>query len=209
MAINNNEFGPSCAAECADNTLETFAFICASPGNIELSEIQEIYIDELDSNGDAKNPISGWTNTGLAANAAINEAVILAWLSAADPATGVRIIEVIGDKPETTSQEVTLPKGKILEIDNRHSVNFDVLVMNNQLYYALRKLQGCKGNYAFWYRTSRYLYGGGNGIGAVIRAANFILDRGPGAVSRFQFTIEWPADAEPPRDLYPLANTGS
>jgi hypothetical protein len=203
----NSEFCPSCPAGCGDFTLPTFSDVCFNSESIESSEIEEIFFSEKHATnvGEPKNPISGWTNTGLAANASINEAAILAWLAAAAQ-TGAGLLRRqlgIGDKPAGEGSEITGPEGKVINVNKRASINFDIMTMDNLTYEVIRWLQ-CNPELHIWYRTKKYLYGGENGLIATIKNADHILDRGREAIAMGQIVIEFDMPCEPPRDQYPL-----
>lgn len=213
MANLNNEFLPECPTDCSTATLPSFSDACFSEATIEESEIQEIFFSEphATSFGEPKNPITGWTITGLAADATTNEAAVLSWVAGKDnDGSGtLRSVKGIGNKPAPTTTDVTGPEGAIIRVGKKHPLAFDVLTLDNENYAALQSLDACGGEVHVWYRTNKYLYGGLNGVKARILGAPHILDRGVGSIARNELAIEFVAKTDPPRDNWPAETTGS
>lgn len=212
MADLNNEFLPECP-DCGDATLPIFSDNCFSESTIEESEIQEIFFSEPHATnfGEPKNPITGHTTTGLAANAAVNEAAILAWIAGKDnDGSGtLRSIKGIGDKPATTSTEALGPEGKSVKTAKTHPLNFDVVTLDNLNYAALQKIDACGGEVHLWYRTNKYLYGGLNGVKVNVKGADLVLARGIGSIAAGLIQVDWKAKTGPTRDFWPSETSGS
>jgi hypothetical protein len=203
---------PSCPAGCDDFTLPAFSEVCFNQAAIEESEIEELFFSEKHATnvGEAKAPITGWTATGLAADATINESAILAWLAAAAQ-TGAGLLRRqlgIGDKPVGDQNEVTGPEGKTININRKGIINFDIMTLDNLTYEVIRWLQ-CNPELHIWYRTKKYLYGGEHGILARVKAADHVLNRGRETLALGQIVIEFDERCAPPRSEYPLNASGS
>lgn len=207
MSNLNNEWLPVCA-DCGGGTLLSFSDACFSTKAIEPSEIQELFFSEPHATtfGTPKNPISGWTNTGLAANAAINEAAIVTWhnLFSQTTADKVRRIKVIGNLDAATKTDVVGPEGISISVDKTYTITADASILDNLAYAALQKLDECEGEIHLWFRTAKYLYGGINGIKVNVRGANHVLARGGGSIATNVITLSWKSLGAPPRDLWPL-----
>lgn len=205
MSNVNDLYAPACQAACADITLLNVSGACFSPSTLEESEIIGVYMSEpaTASPKTPKNPITNWTNTGLAADADTNKTAVLAWIATVNntSAGGLRYIEGIGDKPEPSTSEVTGPSGQIARISKTHILNFDILTVDNLNYEFLRKLDGCGGRVFIWYVTKQYIYGGMNGIEVNVTKAPHLLSRGAGSVGLNTIEFSWTATTDPARDF--------
>jgi len=205
----NDLFCPSCPAGCGDFTLPSFSTACFSQAAIEEGEIEEIFFSEKHATnvGEPKNPITGWTNSGLSTTPDVNEAAILTWLSTAAQ-TGAGLLRRqlgIGDKPAGEGSEVTGPEGKVIVINKRETINFDILTLDNTTYEVIRWLQ-CNPEIHIWFRTKKYLYGGEMGMIATIKNADHVLGRGQETLAVGQLVIEFKTRCSAPRDAWPLAS---
>ncbi len=203
----NDLYAPACEANCEETELLAVSEVCFDANSIEESEIIGLYFSEPDpaNPGEPINPITGWTNTGLAADATLNETAILAWIAGVDntTASGLRFMKGIGDKPAPTSTDVTGPEGEIAKIAKKHTINFDNLNIDNLNYAFFQKLDACGGKVHVWFKTKQYLYGGLNGIKMRITGAPHVLARGVGSIAINTVTAEWFAKTDPPRDANP------
>ena len=203
---SNNEFAPACPTSCDDATLLVADDLCQTDESTEVGEITDFIISEIsDVDGTVpKNPITGWVNVGLAADASVNEAAINTWFTAINNTTGtIRHFEVIGDKPEAAIATAVGPKKTTVKLNTVHQIVVDVVKKSNLNYEFYRKMQ-CGGNYFIWYATDKYLYGGLNGVYGKVVSATAPLERGDG-LSAMKITFEWKAIADPPRDLKPFS----
>lgn len=208
MANINDLYAPACEAACSDNTLLSVSDVCFSNAVIEESEIIGIYLSEPAALNplEPKNKITGWVATGLPANPAVNKTAITTWIGTVNnsSAGGLRFLEGIGDKPEPTTTEVTGARGITARIGKKHVLNFDSLTIDNLNYEFFRKLDKCGGRVFLWYATKNYLYGGINGIEAVVTKAPHILARGTGSIAVNTLEFVWKADTDIVRDENPL-----
>lgn len=203
----NDLYAPACDTDCEETTLLAVSTVCFDANSIEESEIIGLYMSEPDpaNPGEPLNPITGWTDSGLAADATINEAAILSWIATMDNAAtgGLRFMKGIGDKPAPTTTDVTGPEGKIVKIGKKHTLNFDNLNIDNLNYAFFQKVDACGGNVHIWYITKQYIYGGLNGVKMNITGAPHVLARGAGSIAINPVTAEWYAKTDPPRDANP------
>lgn len=196
--MGNDQYTPTCATNCAANLLSAFGNTdCANEDNVELAEINELYLDEVSTTlGVPKNPITGW------AQDTDNAAALSTWRAAADNTTAskVRFIYGIGEKPEPQETQVTLHKGKLLSLGTKNSLVFTINIIDSATYNALRKLQACKGTYHMWFATDSFFYGGLNGIIGDVEKVVFVKSGGRGSNSTCVITLGWSAKADPVRD---------
>lgn len=200
MGYGNDLYVPSCGATCSATTLASVGDTdCGNETNIEIAEINELYIDEVSATaGVPKNPITGWTNGDVDKNAT----ELTTWKGTHHQSTSgkVRTFYGVGEKPEPQITEISLHKGKKWAASNRHMVNFTINIIDDTTYLALRTLQACGGTYHIWYATDTYLYGGLNGIEADIEKVVFTKSGGRGDNSKAVITLGFNARSEPVRD---------
>lgn len=201
MPIGNDEYTPTCAASCSDQTLAAAGETnCANSINLELAEINELYLDEKSATfGTPKNPILTYTPWSD------NAAVLTTWKAAHDQtsAAKVRTYYGTGEKPEPNETTLTLHRGKIASIGTRHTLVYTINIIDDDTYQALLKLQACKGTFHMWYATDTYLYGADKGIIADVEKVVITKTGGRGDNSKAIITLGWNAYSDPVRDLKP------
>lgn len=197
-------YKPTCAADCDTATLPTFGDVCAGEATVEMGEIQDLFLDDIDTGSTPVNPITGWVSTGLAADDTVNETAILTWFGLVSNTTAakVRHIECTGDKSEPAGTVIELPKGKSIEVNVKQVVKISVNVMNNQRYEAYRALQ-CKGEKIVWWASDKGFYGGINGVKVNILKAYFTMS-GKNNPRTFNLEVEFLDSIDPPRDAKPF-----
>jgi len=198
MPNGNDNYTPSCAASCSAETLNAVGSTdCANLSNLELAEINEIYLSEPSATPlQATNRITTYTAWGS------NAAAISTWkgLENNDAAGGLRVIYGRGEKPEPEETTLTLRKGKQVTLGTRHRLVYTIDVIDNKTYQFLMKLQACKGTYHVWYCTDTYLYGGQDGIVADIEKVTLDYSGGRGENVKARITLSWSAKADAVRD---------
>ena len=196
--MSNDRYTPTCATDCSLNTLAAFGNTdCATEQNIELAEINELYLDEASTTfGVPKNPITGWLQD------ADNSTVLTTWRAAVSNTTNakVRLLFGIGEKPEPQETTVTLHKAKIVSLGTKNTLVYTINIIDEATYNALRKLQACKGTYHGWFATDTKFYGGLNGIRLDVEKVVFVKSGGRGSNSTCVITLGWSAKADPVRD---------
>jgi hypothetical protein len=204
MPIGNDEYSPTCADSCSAQVLAALGDTnCANSTNIELSEINELYLDEKSATfGTPTNPVATYTP------GSDNATGLNTWYAAKSNTTAskVRFLYGIGEKPEPNETTITLHKGKTQSIGTRHTLVFTINVIDDATYDFLRKLQACKGNYHLWFATDTYFYGGDNGIMVDIEKVTLPKTGGRGENAKGIITVSWNAVADPIRDLKPWGN---
>ena len=204
----NDLFAPAIDENCEETELLAVSEVCFDANSIEESEIIGVYISEPDpaNAGEPKNPITDWVNTGLAEDATLNETALLTWIGTLDNATaaGLRYIKCIGDKPAPAGTDVTGPEGVVVPINKKHTVNIDVMTIDNLNYAFLQKLDANNGTIHIWYVTKQFIYGGLNGVKGVVKSAPHVLGRGQGSIAVTPMVFEWFAKTDPPRDANPV-----
>lgn len=198
MAVGNDLYTPSCAASCSSQTLDAVGDTdCANEENVELSEVNEIFLDEKSTTAfEPKNPVGTYTA------GADNSASLTTWVGAVDNSTSAKVRRIygVGEKPEPASTQLTFHRGKLYNIGTRHQLVFTVNIIDQDTYDFGRKLQACGGQYHLWYSTDSYFYGGDNGIIADIEKVVFPKTGGRGENAKLIITLGWNAKADPIRD---------
>ena len=201
MPIGNDEYTPSCAASCSTETLNAVGDTdCISDNSIELSEINELYLDTKSATfGVPTNPVATYTPW------ADNEASLLTWFAAIDNTTAskVRLILGRGEKPEPTETTLTLRKNKTVTLGTRHTLVYTIDAIDNTTYQFLQKLQACKGQFHAWFSTDTFFYGGDNGIIVDVEKVVMPKTGGRGENAKGIITLGWSAKADPVRDVKP------
>lgn len=196
--VGNDLYTPSCATACSDNLLAAVGDTdCANEENIELAEINEIFLDEKSATAyTPKNPVATYTE------GSDNSAGLLTWINAVNNSTAskVRRLFGIGEKPNTETTNITLHRGKNYATGTRHRLIFNVTVIDNDTYNFIRKLQACRGQYHLWFSTDSYFYGADNGTLADIEDVQLPKTGGRGQASQAIITLGWNAKADPVRD---------
>lgn len=196
--IGNDEYSPTKVADCASNVLQPVGDTdCPTIDNLEVAEISEIYFDvRSETLGVPENPIATYTAGGD------NSASLTNWRTAVNNTTAgkVRVYYGIGEKPETEETVITLHRNKKAGLGTTHPFTFEVNLIDDATYDALRYMQVNKGIYHFWFATDTYFYGGDNGILVNIEKVTFPKAGGRGSNSKAKIVISWLADADPIRD---------
>lgn len=198
----NDLYTPSCATDCDDQALAaTGNTHCPSANSLELAEINILHLAQKDSAtpGSPIAPIASYAVDGD------NETAILAWRAAHDNTTAnaVRTYVGTGEKPEGSSTDITLHKGIVFSLENRHQLVYTISIIDQATYKALRTLQACKGKFHAWFCTDSYIYGADKGIIVDVEKVVFPKTGGRGDVGKCIITLGWSAKADPIRDPLP------
>ena len=196
--IGNDLYTPTCAASCSDQTLDAVGDTdCANEENLELSEINELYLDEKSATLFVPtNPVTGYVvDTD-------NSTALSTWKGLVDNSTSskTRLYHGVGEKPEPQETIITLHRGKTSSIGTRHTLVYTINIIDAVTYKGLRKLQACKGQYHGWFSTDTYFYGGLNGILLDVEKVVFPKTGGRGENAKCIITLGWNAKADPVRD---------
>lgn len=204
----NDTYTPTCATDCNEQVLAAVGNT-NTPSNtsVELAEINILHLDEVDPlvPGSPKNPITGYVAD------ADNEAVILTWRGLHDNTapSKVRTFVGTGEKPEPTSNTITLHKGITYEPGTaRRTLIYTISIYDDATNDALRKIEACKGTYHAWFANDTYLRGGEAGITVDIEKCVHVMTGGRGDVGKWVLTLGWNAKASTVRDLLPYSVTG-
>lgn len=194
---------PSCATDCGDETLNAVGDTgCPNLSNVELAEINELYLSQKSNTlGVPENPYGGtYTEFGD------NEAAILAWKAGEvnnTTAGKVRYLEGVGTIAEPTETAVTLGKGKIVNIGTKWMLEYTVSVINAATEQFFRKLMTCKGEYHFWFATDTRIYGGQNPPIGNIEKVSMDMSAGRGGPKTWKLTIGVNSPVTPVSDPKP------
>lgn len=69
---------------------------------------------------------------------------------------------------------------------------------SDEMYELMRSLQ-CNGNIKMWYKAGKHIYGGQDGINAVIKPTYGIVNDTNGLAHSWSFAIDWTSKCEEPR----------
>lgn len=196
--MSNNYPCPDTGTGCDDFPLPEFdSEFCPEGVKLELSEIKRLFVAEVDPTDEteALGGPSDWAE----------EADWLTSLDNSDPEK-VRYLYGIGDKPEPEMQEATIHDNQTVVLSKTHTVNFDILDMNDTNYEAVRKLQKRQRRRVWFETRGGYLYGGDHGILCSLQA-RFVKERGAEAFHRGLVEITWERDCDPERVESPIPDS--
>lgn len=183
MSINN----PTCTDGCTAKA-PAFSFNDCDP-NTNRGQIDRIYIMAA---GGAD--MADWTQLAVwTARMALDPTVTV---------DAIQYMNVIGEKPEATSDVKEISRVRKVVLDKTHTINFDVDETNEDNYDALRQIE-CGGNFKIWYQAGKYLYGGNDGILAFIQE-NDMIPRERKELNVFKGVATWEAEFHPERIDNPM-----
>ena len=185
MSINN----PTCTDGCVAK-VPLFSFNDCDP-NTNRGQIDRIYIMAL---GGAD--LADWTQL------AVWSARLYPALDPTVTVDAIQYMNVIGEKPEASSDVKEISRQRKIVLDKTHVINFDVDETNEDNYDALRQIE-CGGNYKIWYQAGKYLYGGNDGIIAFIQE-NDMIPRERKELNVFKGVATWEAQFHPERIDNPM-----
>lgn len=194
---------PSCATNCGQEVLEAVGDTgCPNLGNVELAEINELYL--CNKSGTLGVPANAYG--GVYTEFGDNEAAILAWKAGEVDNVApnkVRYLEGVGTIAEPTETSVTLGKGKVVNIGTKWMLEFTVSVINPATEQFFRKLMTCKGEYHFWFATDTKIYGGQNSPIGNIEKVSMDMSAGRGGPKTWKLTIGVNSPVTPVSDPKP------
>jgi len=179
---------PVCIDNC-DSPLPVVSFSDCSP-SVNLSEIEYVILGRPDS-----ADLTDETDAAEWADRLDNDDIV--------DNDKLRLLRVIGDKPQPTDQEQTISGQRIIVVDRTHTLNFDVDETNDINYEAVRTLQ-CGGEVKVWYVSrSKHVFGGKTGVTASLKISE-VSNRGENEILRFSGVATWKSLFSPERALWPL-----
>lgn len=191
-------YTPTCAASCSAEVLAAVGSTdCANLTNIELAEINEVYLsDPSNTAGQAENRLASYTAFGS------NASAIATWRALVDNSTAgaLRLVYGRGEKPEPEETLLTLRKNTQVSIGTIHRFVYTIDIIDQTTYQFLLKLQACRGKFHMWYATDTYLYGGQDGIIANVEKVTFDYSGGRGENVKARITFSWSHPNDPERD---------
>jgi hypothetical protein len=181
---------PTCPANCA-TALPAASFSKCAP-EVNLAEISYVYL----AKGIAE-AFTDWTEPDEWATRVSNSST-----------TGddyIRVLTVIGDKPEPTVAEREISAGRKVNVLKTHVVNYTIDESNAINHELLRSLE-CGGSYKVWYETKGgLLFGGNEGIDASV-FLNMVLNRGTDEIINLNGRIEWKNKFTEERTVSPITH---
>lgn len=188
-----------CASGC-DSELAPVSFNECQP-NIVASEITKIYITNATGDGfTAVRQLAEWTPRLSQTRTHEND----------DPLEPVdlnviRTINVIGDRPVSTSSPIAISNGRQHTANRANVINFEMDEISEENHDFVRTIQACGGTFKFWYETmGGLLFGGNDGIKGSFNV-DMQLDRGQESHMRYSGTITWNGKVSEEYVLSPFA----
>lgn len=158
--------------------------------DINFGEVDKIFL------GNPGNPFTDWTDLAEW-TARLDNADIV------DAAT-IRTLHIIGDKPAPEKNKVDFSQGRSVYTDPKHTLNISIDETGDDNYALIQFLEDNAGQtLQMWYQAGKYLYGGNEGIAAVLTLDDII----PGSteeLNTFKGVASWEG-SHPDRILNPMA----
>lgn len=179
---------PVCPQGCAFQLPELDQDLCTP--NVSFGEITHLYI----AAGDAASftdieDLAEWT-------ARLND-------TSADP-DAIRTMFVIADLPAATSEEIAISVNRKVYSPADHVINVDVDDISESM-YNFGRATSCNVGYKIWFGTPDYIFGGNEGIDAMLNLRP-VIERGAKSVHKLTGTVTWSAKFSPERNVSPFAS---
>jgi len=179
---------PTCPTDCTYTLPVVEADIC-NP-DVDFGQIDTIYLA-------ARNAadFTDWTsqtewNTRLSNNG-----------SGADD---IRYLFGIGDKPEPEQAEFDISKDRTIYGKKTHTINFKIEETSLVNYTFMRNLE-CNGVYKMWYQSSKWLYGGSDGVEDVSIKVSEIIPESNEEFKYINMAVTWKYQFSPEKtELNPI-----
>jgi hypothetical protein len=178
---------PSCPSGCSF-VLPVVAFDECAP-QLHFGEIRHLYI----AVGDVE-PFNDWTDPTEWVNRIDNSNV--------HDLDKIRKLDVIGDLPAASRDEVIISLGRKILSPPTWTINLEVDDLTDEN-YELARMTGCNLSMKFWYETTDLLFGGNDGILGVL-SLNPIIERGQKSLHKLVGTLTWESAYAPERADSPL-----
>lgn len=172
---------PTCPANCGSTLPDTLFNVC-NP-SVGFGEIQSIFIGVATA-----DPFSDWTDltqweTALAL--AVSET------------NAIRELVVSADLPAAAADEIVISKGRKIYSPATHTINFDIDDISGEN-YDFARMTSCNLQFRVWFMTASYMYGGNDGILAMINIRP-VIERGIKSLNKLTGTVTWEAQFSPER----------
>lgn len=182
----------TCPTNCESATLPAVSFAdCAFGVTDELSEIGEIFLDDLTMTGGEGGDEFGFANlptdvTGAAPG----------WYGSA------KRLYVIGDLPASEGTTRTLPKGWVKKGNSTWTLTADIMDATDENYAFVRSLQCGQRVGLAWKTNGGYVYGS---VVATVTSSDWVLARGEDTYAIGQIVLTFKGSCLPTRAEDPEA----
>lgn len=170
---------PTCPANCGSVLPDTLFNIC-TPSTV-FGEIQSIFIGIATA-----DPFDDWTDL------AQWEAALA--LPTSDP-NALRELVVSGDLPLPSSDPIDISKGRKVYPPASRTINFDIDDLSQEN-YEFARTTSCNIQFRIWYMTATRMYGGNDGILAMVHF-DHVIERGVKSLNKLTGTATWDAQFAP------------
>lgn len=158
--------------------------------NINFGEVDKIYL------GNQGNPFTDWTQ-------------LAEWTTRIDnddaaTVTAIKELHVIGDKPATEKNKVDFSQNRSVYTSPKHTLNIRIDETGDENYALLQWLETNAGQtVSLWYQAGKYLYGGNDGIPAILTLDDIIPESSE-ELNTFNGAATWEGN-HPERIVNPMA----
>lgn len=183
MSVQN----PICPEGC-DFQLPSLSFDFCSP-EVSFGEITHIYL----AAGDAApftdvESLQEWT-------ARVSDNSV--------DANAIRDLAVVADLPAASAEEIVISLNRKIFSPAEHVINVEIDDVSPETYEFARSTS-CNTGYRMWFSTPEHIYGGTDGILAMVNLRPQI-ERGAQSVNKLVGTITWSAKFSAERNINPYA----
>jgi len=172
---------PTCPTGCGSYLPEVSFDLC-NP-NVSFGEIENIFIAKADFPG-----FTDWTD-------------LSEWEAALALATtedgAIRQLNVVADLPAATADELIISLGRKIYSPATHVINVDIDDLSDDN-YEFARTTSCNLQFRVWFMTPSYMYGGNDGILAMVNLRP-VIERGVKSLNKLSGTVTWEAQFSPER----------
>lgn len=173
---------PTCPTGCS-SILPTVSFDLCNP-NISFGEIERVFIAMADA-----TPFTDWTN--------LSEWTAALALTVEPDA--LREFYVVADLPAAAADEIIISLGRKIYSPATHTINVDIDDLSAEN-YEFARTTSCNLQFRVWFMTPSYMYGGNDGVLAVLNLRP-VIERGVKSLNKLSGTITWEAQFSPEREV--------
>lgn len=179
---------PTCPDGC-DFQLPVLSFDICTP-SVAFGEITHLYIAAGDAAGFTDvTDLAEWT-------ARLSDDSV--------DADAIRTLHVIADLPAASAEEIVISLGRKVYSPADHVINVEIDDVSDST-YEFARATSCNTGYKVWFATPEYIFGGTEGIDAMLNLRPQI-ERGIKSVNKLVGTVTWSAKFSPERHVSPFAS---
>jgi len=116
----------------------------------------------------------------------------------------IRDFHVAADLPASTAEEIVISLGRKVYSPASHVINVDIDDISDAT-YEFGRTTSCNTSYRVWFATPSHIYGGTDGILALVNLRP-VIERGIKSLNKLTGTITWEAQFSPERHDNPFAS---